>query len=57
MRHYDVKNAYINRILSETIYIYMRQPEGYEVMDKRDWILKLKKSLYGLKQSACGIDV
>jgi len=22
----------------------MRQPEGYEIMNKRDWILKLKKS-------------
>jgi len=31
---------------------YMKQPEGYEVMGKKDWILKLKKSTYGLKQSA-----
>jgi len=50
MKHYDVKNAYLNGTLSETI--YMKQPEDYEVMGKRDWILKLKKSIYGLKQSA-----
>ena len=45
----DVVAAYLNGELSEEI--YMKQPEGFE--DKRypNKVCKLKKSLYGLKQS------
>ena len=28
----------------------MTQPEGYKVVGKEDWVSKLRKSLYGLKQ-------
>ena len=60
----DVKGAYLNGILEETIYmqqpkgfedgileetIYMWQPEGFE--DGTDHICELIRSLYGLKQS------
>ena len=31
--------------------IYVTQPEGYKVASKEDWVCKLSKSLYGLKQS------
>lgn len=50
VQHYDIKNAFLNADLTETI--YMRQPKGYEVKGKEHCILKLNKSLYGLKQSA-----
>ena len=43
----DIKTAYLNAILDEEV--YMEQPEGYEVPG--DVVCKLKKSLYGLKQS------
>lgn len=43
----DVKNAYINSDLHETI--YMKQPEGFN--KGTDLVCKLNKSLYGLKQS------
>src|SRR3981189_2759698 len=43
----DVKGAYLNGILKETI--YMRQPEGFS--DGTGRICHLKKTLYGLKQS------
>jgi Reverse transcriptase (RNA-dependent DNA polymerase) len=43
----DIKGAYLNGILQETI--YMRQPEGCE--DGTDWVCKLLKMLYSLKQS------
>jgi hypothetical protein len=45
----DVKGAYLNGELEEEI--YMRQAEGFEVEGKEDWVYKLQKSLYGLKQS------
>ncbi len=31
--------------------IYMKQPEGFIVPSKEDYVCKLKRSLYGLKQS------
>ena len=43
----DVETAYLNGILEEEI--YMKQPEGYSIDDSK--CCKLKKSLYGLKQS------
>ena len=45
----DVKTAFLNGILEEEI--YMEQPEGYIESGKKNHVCKLKKSLYGLKQS------
>ena len=44
----DVDNAYLNTALKDKI--YMTVPPGYEVAG--DKVLRLQKSLYGLKQSA-----
>ena len=43
----DIKGAYLNGILQETV--YMKQPEGCE--DGTDRVCRLIKTLYGLKQS------
>jgi hypothetical protein len=45
----DVKTAFLHGELEEEI--YMDQPEGFIVHGKEDIICRLKKSLYGLKQS------
>lgn len=47
----DVKTAYLHAPIEHEIYI--EQPEGYEVKSKGNGklVCKLKKSLYGLKQS------
>jgi len=44
-----VKIAFLYGNLEETI--YTKQPKGFEVGDKKDYVCKLKRSLYGLKQS------
>ena len=46
----DVKTAFLHGELEEEI--YMDQPEGYKVSGKENYVYKLKRSLYGLKQSS-----
>ncbi|GKG08380.1 transposable element, partial [Tanacetum coccineum] len=45
----DVKTTFLHGDLEEEI--YMSQPEGFAVQGKEDYVCKLQKSLYGLKQS------
>jgi hypothetical protein len=45
----DVKTPFLHGDLKEEI--YMKQPQGYVVKAKKELVCKLKKSLYGLKQS------
>jgi hypothetical protein len=45
----DVKGAYLNGTLKETL--YMRQPDGYS--DGSGRVCHLIRTLYGLKQSSC----
>jgi hypothetical protein len=45
----DVKTAFLYGELEEEI--YMDQPEGFVMPGKEDLVCKLKRSLYGLKQS------
>ncbi|VDC00050.1 unnamed protein product [Peniophora sp. CBMAI 1063] len=44
----DVKTAYLYGDLDEEI--YMDQPKGFEEPGKEDWVWRLKKGLYGMKQ-------
>jgi hypothetical protein len=44
----DVKSSFLNGDLKEEV--YMEQPEGFQLSDNPDFVCKLKKSLYGLKQ-------
>ena len=45
----DVKTTFLHGDLGEEI--YMSQPTGFKTAGKEDMGYKLKKSLYGLKQS------
>ncbi|KAH9780120.1 reverse transcriptase Ty1/copia-type domain-containing protein [Citrus sinensis] len=46
----DVKTTFLNGELEEEI--YMEQPDGYIINDQERKVCKLKKSIYGLKQSS-----
>jgi hypothetical protein len=45
----DVKTSFLNGVIEEEVYI--EQPQGFEVEYKKSHVCRLKKSLYGLKQS------
>jgi ATP-binding cassette subfamily B (MDR/TAP) protein 1 len=49
LKQLDVKTAFLHGELEEEI--YMDQPKGFIVPGKEDTICKLRRSLYGLKQS------
>ena len=42
----DVKTTFLNGVIEEEVYI--EQPQGFEVEDKRTHVCKLKKALYGI---------
>ena len=46
----DVKTAFLNRSLKETI--YMVQPKGFITKGQEKKVCKLQKSIYGLKQAS-----
>ena len=46
----DVKTAFLNGSLEETI--YMVQQEGFIVKGQENKVCKLQKSIYGLKQTS-----
>ena len=50
MEHWDVKMAFTQAPLEDEIFMY--EPEGFETENKEKEVCLLKKSLYGLKQSA-----
>jgi hypothetical protein len=43
-----VKTTFLNGVIEEEVYI--EQPQGFEVKDRKTHVCKLKKSLYRLKQ-------
>jgi len=53
IQHIDVKTAFLHGILPKDETAYLEQPEGFEEPGKEDWVMKLRKSIYGMKQAGC----
>ena len=49
---FDFDSAYLNTVLGDDEVIYLEQPPGYETKDRRKFVYRLLKGLYGLKQGA-----
>jgi transposase InsO family protein len=47
----DIKGAYLNGVLGANEVLYMQHPPGYKAVDAGTRVLRLVKTLYGLKQS------
>jgi hypothetical protein len=45
----DIKSTFLNVDLEEEVYV--EQPEGFLLTEKKDYVYKLKKDLYGIKQA------
>ena len=49
VHHLDVKSAFLNGELAETVFV--RQPLGFAVKGEEHRVLRLRKALYGLRQA------
>jgi hypothetical protein len=52
IQHFDIKTAFLHGVLPENETMYMEQPPGFEAPGKEDWVMKLMKSIYGMKQAS-----
>lgn len=50
IRQLDIKTAFLNADIGETE-VFLRQPDGFINKDHPEYVWKLNKSIYGLKQS------
>jgi hypothetical protein len=49
VRQYDISTAFLHASLSEEVFV--KQPPGHVVSGKEDWVYKLNKAMYGLKNA------
>jgi hypothetical protein len=51
---FDIKTFFLTGVLDDDCDVFMEQPEGWEPADKprKEYICKLKKSMYGLPQAS-----
>jgi hypothetical protein len=52
IQQFDIKTAFLHGVLPDDETMFMEQPPGFEEPGKEDWVMKLLKSIYGMKQAS-----
>jgi hypothetical protein len=52
IQQYDIKTAFLHSVLPTSETMFMEQPPGFEAPGKKNWVMKLMKSIYGMKQAS-----
>jgi hypothetical protein len=52
IQQFDIKTAFLHGILPDDEITYMEQPSGFEAPGKEDWVMRLMKSIYGMRQAS-----
>ena len=52
IQQFNIKTAFLHSILPEDETMYLEQPPRFEEEGKQDWVMKLMKSIYGMKQAS-----
>lgn len=52
IQQFDIKTAFLHSILPENETMFIKQPASFEVPGKEDWVMKLMKSIYKMKQAS-----
>ena len=50
---FDIKTVFLHGILLPNETMFMKQPLGFECPGKEDWVWRLLKSIYSMKQASC----
>jgi hypothetical protein len=51
LQQFDIKTAF-HGVLPEEETMYMEQPLGFEVPGREEWVMRLMKSTYSMKQAS-----
>ena len=52
VQHFDIKTAFLHGVLPEMETVFIKQPPGFKEPGKADWVWRLNKSLYSMKQAS-----
>ena len=52
LHQFDIKTAFLHSILPDDETMYMEQPPDFAEPGKEDWVMKLLKSIYSMKQAS-----
>jgi transposase InsO family protein len=52
LQQFDIKTTFLHGVLPPDEIAYMEQPPRFEEPGKEDWVMRLSKSIYGMKQAS-----
>lgn len=52
IQHFDIKTAFLHGVLGDDEVTFMEQPSGFEEPGKETWVMRLMKSIYGMRQAS-----